>query len=107
MYVDEKLSNLDKRSRRIAEKRISDALFEAEMSLDPPDAGNQGNTLGYNYQPLHNPYAFTPRHTQPRALFTPTSNQRTGDHAAFNNPPSSFNHTPQGGQSFMEMINNN
>ena len=31
MYVDKKLSDLDKRSRQIAEKRISDVLFEAEM----------------------------------------------------------------------------
>ena len=45
MYVDEKLSNLDKRSRRIAEKRISDVLFEAEMSLDLTEAGEQRNTF--------------------------------------------------------------
>ena len=31
LYVDEKLSQLGKRDRRIAEKRISDVLFEVEM----------------------------------------------------------------------------
>ena len=34
LYVEEKLSQLDKRHRRIAEKRISDILFEIEMSAD-------------------------------------------------------------------------
>ena len=33
-YVAEKLSQLDKGDRRIAEKRISDILFETEMSAD-------------------------------------------------------------------------
>ena len=32
LYVEEKLSQLDKRDRRIAEKHISDILLEAEMS---------------------------------------------------------------------------
>ena len=31
VYVDEKLSELKKRDRRIAEKRISDVLFDIEM----------------------------------------------------------------------------
>ena len=34
LYVEEKLSQLDKRNRRIAEKRISDILFKIEMSAD-------------------------------------------------------------------------
>ena len=34
LYVDEKLSELNKRTRRIAEKRISDVLFDIEMSTD-------------------------------------------------------------------------
>ena len=34
LYVKEKHSKLGKRDRRIAEKRISDILFEIEMSLD-------------------------------------------------------------------------
>ena len=112
MYVDEKLSNLDKRSRRIAEKRISDVLFEAEMSLDLTEAGEQRNTFGYNCQSLQQPFAFTAHQTQPRDLFTPKSHQRTGDQVAFNINPhgqASFNHAQpeQGGQTYMEMINNN
>ena len=33
-YFEEKLSQLDKRDRRIAEKCISDILFEIEMSVN-------------------------------------------------------------------------
>ena len=33
-YVDEKLSQLNKRDRRIAEKRISDILFDIEMGTE-------------------------------------------------------------------------
>ena len=112
MYVDEKLSNLDKRSRRITEKRISDVLFEAEMSLDLTEAGEQRNTFGYNCQSLQQPCAFTAHQTQPCDLFTPKSHQRTGDQVAFNISPhgqASFNHAQpeQGRQTYMEMINNN
>ena len=46
MYVDEKLSNLDKRSRQIVEKRISDVFSEADMPLDLTEAGEQRNTFG-------------------------------------------------------------
>ena len=34
LYVDEKLSELNKHTRRIAEKHISDVLFDIEMSTD-------------------------------------------------------------------------
>ena len=34
LYVEEKLSRFDKRHRRVAEKRISDILFEIRMSAD-------------------------------------------------------------------------
>ena len=34
LYVDEKLSELNKRTRRIAKKHISDVLFDMEMSTD-------------------------------------------------------------------------
>ena len=34
LYIEEKLSQLEKRDRRIAEKRISDILFKTEMSAD-------------------------------------------------------------------------
>ena len=52
MYTDKKLSNLDKRNRRIVEKRISDVLLEAEISLDLTEAREQRNTFGYNCQSL-------------------------------------------------------
>ena len=49
-YVDEKLSELKKRDRRIAEKRISDVLFDREMATDTSTDGgrftlNQPNLL--------------------------------------------------------------
>ena len=38
LYIEERLSQLDKRHRTVAEKCISDVLFEIEMSADlPPD----------------------------------------------------------------------
>ena len=38
LYIEEKLSQLDKRHRRVAEKRIFKFLFEIKMSADlPPD----------------------------------------------------------------------
>ena len=112
MYVDEKLPNLDKRSRRIPEKRISDVLFEAEVSLDLTEAGELRNTFGYNCQSLQQHFVFTAHQTQPRDLFTPKSHQPAGDQVAFNISPlgqASFNHAQpeQGGQTYMEMINNN
>ena len=112
MYVDQKLSHLDKRSRQIVEKRIFDVLFEAEMSLDLTEAGEQRNTFGYNCQSLQQPFTFTVHHTQPRDLFTPKYHQRRGNRVAFNINPhgqASFNHAKpeQGGQTYMEMINNN
>ena len=54
LYVDENLSELNKRTRRIAEKRISDVLFNMEISTDVPTDGefsrSQRNPyVGYNY----------------------------------------------------------
>ena len=54
VYIDEKLSRLNERNRRVAEKKVTEVLFEAEMaeeSISPnyipsmsnlctPDAGN-------------------------------------------------------------------
>jgi len=58
MYIDEKLSNLDKRSRRIAEKRITDVLFEAEMSFDLPETGGQRSALTYSHQSMQQPFVY-------------------------------------------------
>ena len=41
LYVDEKLSQLGKRDRRIAEKRISDVLFEIEMESEREEPVNR------------------------------------------------------------------
>ena len=38
-YVEEKLSQLDNHHRRVAEKRISNVLFEIETSADLPADG--------------------------------------------------------------------
>ena len=50
-YLEEKLSQLDRCHRRVAEKCISDVLFEREMSADLPADGK------VNHQQL-NPYHF-------------------------------------------------
>ena len=42
LYVDEKLTELNKHTRRIAEKRISDVLFDMEMSTDVSTDGYSG-----------------------------------------------------------------
>ena len=41
LYVDEKLSQLGKRDRKIAEKRISDVLFEVEIQFEREDPVNR------------------------------------------------------------------
>ena len=41
LYLDEKLSQLGKRDRRIAEKRISDVLFEIEMESEREEPVNR------------------------------------------------------------------
>ena len=48
MYIEEKLSLLSKRSRKIAEKRISDILFDIEMSEDRIETSvNTNNQAAY------------------------------------------------------------
>ena len=46
LYVDEKLSQLGKRDRRIAEKRISDTLFEVEMQSEREEPVNRQMMYG-------------------------------------------------------------
>ena len=41
LYADEKLSQVGKRDRRIAEKRISDVLFEVEMQSEREEPVNR------------------------------------------------------------------
>ena len=57
LYADEKLSELNKRTRRISEKRISDVLFDMEMSTDVLTVGefsrpHRNPYVGYNYHGL-------------------------------------------------------
>ena len=90
LYIDEKLSQLDQRTRRLTEKRISDIIFEAEMSMD-----SQG---------IHNnrgiPQPFTAQHFQPR---TPGNQSEALPHGAFQTP-SYFN--GQESETYMGMLNN-
>ena len=51
LYVDEKLSQLGKRDRRIAEKRISDVLFEFEMQSEREDRMNESVTTLSRHSP--------------------------------------------------------
>ena len=46
LYVDEKLSQLGKRDRRVAEKRISDVLFEVEMQSEREEPVNRQMMYG-------------------------------------------------------------
>ena len=55
LYVEEKLSLLDRRNRRIAEKRISDILFEIEMSSEGDAPANRQMSYGtFNNNPYVN-----------------------------------------------------
>ena len=54
LYVDEKLSELNKRTRRIAEKHITDVLSDMEMSTDVStdrkfSRPQRNPYVGYNY----------------------------------------------------------
>ena len=54
-YVDEKLSELKKRDRRITKKRVSDVLFEIEIATDTlTDGGSiypqRNQFVDYNFQ---------------------------------------------------------
>lgn len=77
VYIDEKLSGLNKYQRRIAEKRISDVLFDMEMMADPStDEGTvhfqqHNQFLGYNFQAPRS-YQAMPRMQQPSPLVTPS-----------------------------------
>ena len=78
VYIDEKLSGLNKYQRRIAEKRISDVLFDMEMMADSStDEGTvnfqqHNQFLGYNFQAAPRSYQAMPRMQQPSPLVTPS-----------------------------------
>ena len=66
MYVDEKLKNLDNRSRALAEKRISDVLFDLEMGNEmngqPPSHPSQFRQFSSGTDQSGNIYLQNPVH---------------------------------------------
>lgn len=79
-YVDEKLSQLNKRDRRIAEKRISDILFDIEMGAE----AQQEFRIGY-----------FPSSTQ-----QPGMSRHVGNHGSY----VSLQSNTEQGQSYMDMM---
>ena len=99
LYPDGKLSELNKRTRRIAEKRISDVLFDMEMSTDVSTDGEfscpQRNPyVGYNYHGV-------PR--MPQAI--PIMPQSVAGISQKGQTQGIFGMQPQSGQSHVDMLN--
>lgn len=82
-YVDEKLSQLNKRDRSIAEKRISDILFEIEMGAE----AQKDFRIGY-----------FPSSTQQPGM--PGMSRHVGNHGSY----VSLQSNTEQGQSFMDMM---
>ena len=99
LYVDETLSELNKRTRRIAEKRIFDVLFNMEMSTnvstDRKFSRPQRNLcVGYNYHGV-------PR--MPQAI--PIMPQSVAGISQQVQTQSTFDMQSQSGQSYEDMLN--
>ena len=97
VYVDEKLSELKKRDRRIAEKRISDVLFDIEIATDTSTDGGsihpqRNQFVGYNFQAV-------PRMQQTM----PIMSQSAPGIPQQGQTPGTFDIQP--GQSYVDMIN--
>ena len=78
-YIGEKLSTLNKRQRTIAEKRISDVLFELEMSTDS-DTFNGIKRTANHFQSSYgnfNHYAMGNQHSYPMGNVTPQGNDES------------------------------
>ena len=96
VYVDEKMSQLDRRGRRIAEKRISDVLFDIEMSADVSQESSRPLPFGYSISSMQQqqPMPVTPQaigiHRQ-----APTVISQHGNYAELQSQP---------GQSYMDMM---
>ena len=98
LYVDEK-SELNKRNRRIAEKRISDVLFDMEMSTDAP-------TDGEFSRPQRNPYVGYNYHGVPRMpQAIPTMPQSVAGISQQGQTQGTFDMQPYSGQSYVDMLN--
>jgi len=88
-YVDEKLSQSNKRDRRIAEKRISDVLFDIEMEAE----ASQEFRIGY-----------FPSSTQQPTLSMPQQNPPSGMSRQGGNQGSYVNLQSNTGQSYMDIM---
>ena len=94
VYVDEKLSQLNKRDRRVAEKRISDVLFNIEMSADASQEFSRPPPFGYSVPSIQQqqPIPVTPQaiHRQASSV-----NSQQGNYIELQTQP---------GQSYMDMM---
>ena len=99
LYVDEKLSGLNKRTRRIAGKYISDVLFDMEMSVDVSANGEFS-------RPQRNPYVGYNYHGVPRMpQAIPTMPQSVAGISQQGQTQGTFDMQPQSGQSYANMLN--
>lgn len=99
VYVDEKLSQLNKRDRRLAEKRISDVLFDIEMAEDASQGVGRPRPFSYA--------TAIPPTQQPMSGPTPIINHQVA--AGMNQhvvipSPSFVDLQSQTGQSYMDMM---
>ena len=105
VYVDEKLSELNQRHRRIAEKRISDVLFDMVMATDTStDEGtvySQRNQFsGYNYQAVPRIHQAVPRMQQAVPMMAQSHGIPQQREA-----PATFDMKPPPGQTYVDFVN--
>ena len=99
LYVDEKLLELNKRTRGIAEKRISDVLSDMEMLTDVSTDGQfsrpqRSPYIGYNYHAV-------PR--MPQAI--PIMPESVAGISQQGQTQGTFDMQPQSEQSYVDMFN--
>ena len=99
LYVDEKLSELNKRTSRIAQQHISDVLFDMEMSTDVSTDGEFSRPqrkpyIGYNYHGVP---------IMPQAI--PIMPQSVAGISQQGQTQGTFDMQPQSGQSYVDMLN--
>ena len=98
VYVDEKLSELNKRTRRIAEKHISDVLFDMEMSTDV-------STDGEFRRSQRSPYVNYNYHGVPRmSQAIPIMPQSVAGILQQGQSQGTFDMQPQSGQSCVDIL---
>ena len=98
LYVGEKLSGLNKRTRSIDEKRISDILFDIEMATDL-------STDRKFSRPQRNPYVGYNYHGVPRMpQAIPIMPQSVAGISQQGQTQGTFDMQPQSGQSYVDML---